>query len=75
MLQSALKNRFQLSVRNGNTDNLAYAITVEKKPQLKPSEGTEARGCKFQPVPTVPRGVAKSFPALRRLPATCSTIR
>jgi hypothetical protein len=38
------KNRFQLSVRNGNTDNLAYAITVEKKPQLKPSEGTEAMG-------------------------------
>ena len=56
MLQSMLKDRFQLSVRNGNKDNPAYAITVGRKPQLKPSEGTEASGCRFQPVPTVPRG-------------------
>jgi uncharacterized protein (TIGR03435 family) len=57
MLQSVLKDRFQLSVRNGNRDNPAYAITVERKPQLKPSVGTEVSGCKFQPAPAVPRGV------------------
>src|SRR5215471_11394197 len=57
MLQSMLKDRFQLSVRNGNKDNPAYAITVEKKPQLKSAEGTEAGGCTFKPVPAVPRGV------------------
>src|SRR5215472_2722444 len=56
MLQSMLKDRFQLSVRNSNKDNPAYAITVDRKPQLKPSEGTEASGCRFQPSPTVPRG-------------------
>ena len=54
MLQTMLKDRFQLSVHNGNKDNPAYAITVEQKLQLKPSDGTEASGCKFQPFPVVP---------------------
>ncbi len=57
MLQDLLKDRFQLSVRNGNKDNPAYAVTAEKKPQLKPSAGTDASGCKFQPAPALPRGV------------------
>jgi uncharacterized protein (TIGR03435 family) len=52
-----LKDRFQLSVHNGNKDNPAYAITVERKPQLKQSQATEDGGCRFQPVPSVPRGV------------------
>jgi uncharacterized protein (TIGR03435 family) len=69
LLQGALKDRFQLSVRNGSKDNPAYAITVEKKPQLKPSEGTEPSGCKFQPVPTVPRGVA-----LPQMTLVCSNV-
>ena len=56
MLQSMLKDRFQLSVHNGSKDNPAYAITAGRKPQLKPSEGTEASGCRFQPVPTGPSG-------------------
>jgi uncharacterized protein (TIGR03435 family) len=55
MLQSLLKDRFQLSIRNGSKDKPAYAITVERKPQLKPSEGTEASGCKFQPAPAAPQ--------------------
>ncbi len=54
MLQSTLKDHFQLSVRNGNKDNPAYAITVERKPQLKPAEGTEASGCRFQSYPVAP---------------------
>ncbi|HWF09193.1 MAG TPA: TIGR03435 family protein [Bryobacteraceae bacterium] len=57
MLQGMLKDRFQLSVRNGSRNNPAWAITVEKKPNLRPPQGTEASGCKFQPVPAVPRGV------------------
>jgi uncharacterized protein (TIGR03435 family) len=69
MLQSVLKDRFQLTVRNGNKDNPAYAITVERKPQLKASEGTEASGCKFQPVPTVPRGVP-----LPQMTLVCSNV-
>jgi uncharacterized protein (TIGR03435 family) len=54
MLQSMLKDRFHLSVHNGSQDNPAWAITVARKPQLKPSEGTEASGCRFQPVPLPP---------------------
>lgn len=57
MLQSMLKDRFQLSVRTGARDIPAYAITVARKSQLKPADGTEASGCKFQPVPQVPRNV------------------
>jgi uncharacterized protein (TIGR03435 family) len=56
MLQSMLKDRFQLSVRNGSKENPAYAITVERKTQLKPAEGIDTGGCKFLPVPFVPRG-------------------
>lgn len=59
MLQSVLKDRFQLSMHNSNKDKPAYAITVEKKSQLKPSDGTEASGCRFQPVETVPRGTPR----------------
>jgi uncharacterized protein (TIGR03435 family) len=69
MLQSMLKDRFQLSVRNGNKDNPAYAITVERKPQLKPSEGIEASGCRFQPFPTVPRGAP-----LPRMTLVCNNV-
>lgn len=56
MLQSMLKDSFHLSVRNGNKDDPAYAITVAGKPQLEPSKGTETSGCRFQPYPAVPRG-------------------
>ena len=69
MLQGMLHDRFHLSVHNGNKDNPAYAITAERKPQLKPSEGTEASGCKFQPVPTVPRGVP-----LPQMTLVCSNV-
>jgi uncharacterized protein (TIGR03435 family) len=55
MLQRMLKDRFQLSARNGSKDNSAYAITIGRKPQLKPSEGTEASGCSFQPFPSASR--------------------
>src|SRR5262249_36637587 len=41
MLQSMLKERFQLSLRNGNKDAPAYAVTVERKLQLKPAEATD----------------------------------
>jgi uncharacterized protein (TIGR03435 family) len=57
MLQGMLKDRFQLSVRNGDKDQAAYAVTVPKKPELKPSDGTESSECKFEPVRAVPRGV------------------
>ena len=57
MLQGALKDRFQLSVHNGDKEQPAYAITTSKKPQLKTAEGAEASGCKSRPVPVVPRGV------------------
>lgn len=57
MLQGMLKDRFHLSVRNGEKEQPAYVITAGKKPQLKPAEGTEAGECKFQPpVRSVPRG-------------------
>lgn len=57
MLQGMLKDQLQLSVHNGSKDHPAYAITVAKNPQLKQAEGTESGGCKFRPVPSVPRGV------------------
>ncbi len=56
MLQSVLKDRFQLSIRHGNKENSAYAITAGRKAQLKPAQGTEKTGCSFEPVPAVPRG-------------------
>jgi uncharacterized protein (TIGR03435 family) len=69
MLQSLLKDRFQLSIRNGAKDYPAYAITVEKKLQLKPAQGTEAGGCKFEPFSAVPRGVP-----LPKLTLVCSNV-
>jgi uncharacterized protein (TIGR03435 family) len=57
MLQGMLKDRFQLSVRNGEKQTPAYEITAGKKPLLKAAERTEASGCKFQaPAASVPRG-------------------
>jgi uncharacterized protein (TIGR03435 family) len=62
MLQGVLKDRFQLSVRNGEKEQPAYVVTAGKKPQLKPApetgaKETEVSGCKFQPpVKSVPRG-------------------
>jgi uncharacterized protein (TIGR03435 family) len=69
MLQGMLRDRFQLSVHNGNKYYPAYAIKAERKPQLEPSEGTEAGGCRFQPVPTVPRGVP-----LPQMTLVCSNV-
>jgi uncharacterized protein (TIGR03435 family) len=57
MLKSMLNDRFQLAIRNSSKDNMAFAITVAKKPQLMPSERSEASGCKFKPFPAVPRGI------------------
>ena len=69
MLQSMLKDRFQLSVRNSTKDNPAYAITVERKLQLKSADGSEAGGCKFQPVSAVPRRAP-----LPRMTLVCSNV-
>lgn len=69
MLQSTLKDRFQLSVRNGDKDIPAYAITAQRKAQLTPSAGTEPSGCSFQPVPTVPRGAP-----LPRMTLDCNNV-
>jgi uncharacterized protein (TIGR03435 family) len=49
MLQGLLKDRFGLAVHNDTRDYSAYAMTVGKKPLLKPSEGKEESGCKVQP--------------------------
>lgn len=69
MLQSVLKDRFQLSVRNSNKESSAYAIMTGRKPQLEPAEGTEKTGCSFEPVPAVPRGAP-----LPRMTLVCSNV-
>lgn len=49
MLQELLKDRFRLSIHNGNRDKLAFAITAGKKPELQQADGSEPSGCAIDP--------------------------
>jgi len=48
MLQSLLEDRFKLVLHKDTKPLPAYALTVGKKLQLKPAEGSEDAGCKLQ---------------------------
>ena len=54
MLQGLLKDRFQLSIRNGEKERPAYAITAGKKPQLEAADGAGTGGCKLRPFSSGP---------------------
>lgn len=57
MLQSLLKDRFQLAVHGGSRDLPAYTITVGKKLQLKEGDGAGGSGCVEENAGTpAPRG-------------------
>jgi uncharacterized protein (TIGR03435 family) len=49
MLQQLLKERFQLVVHNGEKDRPAYAITLIKKTEMQPADGSETSGCNLRP--------------------------
>lgn len=48
MLQSLLRERFNLVLHRESKPLLTYALTAGKKPQLKAAEGSEQTGCKPQ---------------------------
>lgn len=50
MLQTLLADRFQLKVHRDTKPLPVYALVLGKgKPKLKPSEGSESKGCQGQP--------------------------
>jgi uncharacterized protein (TIGR03435 family) len=48
MLQALLAERFHLKVHQDKKELAAFALTAEKHPLLKESDGSEAAGCKNQ---------------------------
>jgi len=53
MLKSALADRFKLVIREETKPLPGYALTVDKKPQMKEGDGSGNTGCRFVP-PTNP---------------------
>jgi uncharacterized protein (TIGR03435 family) len=51
MLQTLLKERFQLTVHNGTRELPVYAIALTKRPRLRQSEGSGKSGCEERPSP------------------------
>ena len=47
MLQGLLADRFGLVVHNDTKPLVAYALTASKHPQIKESDGSGEKGCKF----------------------------
>jgi uncharacterized protein (TIGR03435 family) len=67
MLQSLLKDRFNLVVHSGNGLVSSYLLSLEKdKPSsnLKPSSGSEDSACKGEPPPATPPPPGTIVPAL-----------
>lgn len=56
MLRNLLAERFKLVVHNDTKPLPAYALMPGKKVLMKPSDGTEEKGCKIQPQPEPPPG-------------------
>jgi uncharacterized protein (TIGR03435 family) len=47
MLQSVLADRFKLAIRQETRPLPGYALTVDKKPQMKEADGSGDTGCKY----------------------------
>ena len=60
MLKSALADRFKLVVREETKPLPGYALTVDKKPQMKEADGSGNTGCRYQP-PTDPADTTAQF--------------
>lgn len=54
MLQTLLKERFQLAVHSGNRDQPAFVISSGKRPQLEKADRSEASGCRIDPKSSTP---------------------
>jgi uncharacterized protein (TIGR03435 family) len=61
MLRKLLADRFKLAAHKDTRGLPAYAMTVDKKPQLKPAEGSEETGCGIEASgnPPPPRGAPR----------------
>jgi uncharacterized protein (TIGR03435 family) len=67
MLQSLLKDRFNLAVHSGDVPVPSYVLTVEKdkpSPSLKPAADSETSECKGEPRPPNPPPPGTIIPAL-----------
>jgi len=53
MLRSVLVDRFKLTIRQETRPLPGYALTVDKKPQMKEADGSGETGCRYVP-PTDP---------------------
>ena len=49
MLQSVLADRFKLVIRQETKPLPGYALTVDKKPQMKEADGSGNTGCRYVP--------------------------
>ncbi len=61
MLRRLLADRFKLAAHKDTRGLPAYAITIGRKPQLKPAEGSEETGCGIEASgnPPPPRGAPR----------------
>ena len=68
--RACLKDRFQLSVRNGDKDKPAYAIQAKRNPQLKPRKGPRQADASFSHF----RAAASRNAALPPMTLVCSNV-
>ena len=76
LLQSVLRERFQVAVHNGARDEPAYEITAGKRPNLKPAGDSGIAGCnpQYDPVTRIETVVCTKV-TMERLAQTLPDIR